>query len=91
MQLLVQWEDEVANRQVQFSVDYSIEHAKLTIDQVIPTKVFILDRDADSAKKSIGVHTQKGRQLLVDQFTNSGRLEELTLEIGRRNGLLIAV
>ncbi len=91
MQQLVQWEDEVANRQIQFSVDYSIEHATLTIDQVIPTKVFILDRDADSAIKSIGVHTQKGRQLLVDQFTNSGRLEELTLEIGRRNGLLISV
>ena len=39
MQLLVQWEDEVANRQVQFSVDYSIEHAKLTIDQVIPKSI----------------------------------------------------
>ena len=90
MNMMAQWEDEAGNRQVQFSIDYSIENATVMIDRVAPTKVSIIDPETNTAVKSMGVHTDKGRKMLADQFVASGKLEEFTVEIARRNGLLVS-
>lgn len=90
MNMMAQWEDEAGNRQVQFSVDYSIENATVMIDRVTPTKVTIIDRETNTTVKTMGVHTEKGRKMLVDQFVTSGKLEDFTIEIARRNGLLVS-
>ena len=90
MNTMAQWEDEAGNRQVQFSVDYSIENATVMIDCVTPTKVTIIDPASNTAVKAMGVHTDKGRKMLADQFVASGKLEEFTIEIARRNGLLVS-
>ena len=90
MNMMAQWEDEAGNRQVQFSIDYSIENATVIIDRVAPTKVTIIDAESNTAVKSMGVHTEKGCKMLADQFAASGKLEELTSEIARRNGLLVS-
>ncbi len=90
MNTMAQWEDEAGNRQVQFSVDYSIENATVVIDRVTPTKVTFIDPTSNTAVKSMGVHTDKGRKMLADQFVACGKLEEFTIEIARRNGLLVS-
>ena len=90
MNMMAQWEDEAGNRQVQFSIDYTIENATVMIDRVAPTKVTIIDADTNTAVKTMGVHTEKGRKMLADQFAASGKLEEFTVEIARRNGLLVS-
>ncbi len=89
MLTMAQWEDETCNRQVQFSVEYSIKNGALVIDSVTPSKVTFIDAQSNTALNSIGVHTEKGRKMLADQFAASGKLDELAIELGRRNGLLV--
>ena len=91
MNMMAQWEDEAGNRQIQFSIDYSIENATVRIDRVAPTKVTFVDPKSNSALKTMGVHTHKGRKMLAEQFKASGKLEDFSTEIARRNGLLVTV
>lgn len=91
MNIMAQWEDEANYRQIHFSVDYSVNESTLEINRVTPDKVTIIDPINNAVVKSMGVHTEKGRQLLTEQFAASGKLEEFTNELARRNGLLVAV
>ncbi len=89
MNLLLQWNDEANCRNVQFSVNYSIENSSVTIDSITPTKVDVLDKTGESVVKTMGVHTAKGQTMLTDQLKNSGQLNEFVAEIERRCGLLV--
>lgn len=72
------WEDDDNNRQVRFRVDFTTEDSNIEIVEIVPTEVTFAD------SRSIGVHTPKGRQLLVDQISRSGRLETLKTEIAEQ-------
>ena len=89
MNMLAQWEDGENHRQTQFSVDYSIENSRVTIDRITPNKVTFICPTTNTAVRSVGVHTDKGQALLSEQFRQSGKLEELIVQIGRKNGLLV--
>ena len=81
MNMMAQWEDETGNRQVQFSVDYTIENATVLVNDVTPTKVTIIDPTSNTTIKSMGVHTAKGQKMLADQFAKSGKLEDFINDI----------
>lgn len=88
MNLIAQWNDEVNRRNVQFSVNYSVQNGGLSIDAINATKVCFLDQDGDSVTKSVGVHTTAGRRLLAEQLKSSGQMEDFSAEIARRCGLV---
>ena len=91
MNMMAQWEDETSNRQVQFSIQFTVENGTVGIESVTPTKVTFIDQVSNTILRTIGVHTEKGRTMLADQFAQSGKLQEFTEEVARREGLLVAV
>lgn len=84
------WEDEDCNRNVQFSIGYTIENSEVTIAEVIPTAVSFLCPESKEVTRTIGVHTAKGRQFISDQFLNAERKDALVNAIAEDAGLLIS-
>ena len=82
---LCTWEDETSNRQVQFSVEYTIENGAVTIKTVTPNKVSFVCPETNTVKNSVGVHTETGRNLLSSQFRNSMGFERLATAIANPN------
>ena len=89
MNMLAQWEDEENQRQIQFSIDYSIESSTVVLDRVTPVKVTFTCPESNTVLRSVAVHTAKGASMLRNQLAQSGKLEELAFEIGEKHGLLI--
>lgn len=89
MNMLAQWEDGENHRQIQFSVEYSIENSTVVLDRVTPVKVTFICPESNTVLRSVGVHTDKGAAILRGQLAASGKLEELAHEIGEKNGLLM--
>ena len=56
--MLGQWEDEENNRQVQFSIDYTIEDSSIEIKSVTPNKVSFVCPESNTVVRTIGVHTE---------------------------------
>lgn len=88
MNMLAQWEDEENNRQVQFSIDHSIEDSNVVIDRVTPIKITFTCPETNTVLQSINVHTEKGKEMLRRQFVKSEKLDKLVTEISEKNGLL---
>ena len=81
--MIAKWEDEENNRQVQFSVDYSIESDNIEIVNVTPRQV-----DFTNDKNSIGVHTAKGKMHLAEKIKASGHLDLVKNQIAEKEGVL---
>lgn len=75
------WEDAENNRQVAFSVAYSRQENAIEIHSVTPQQVTFLCPQTSNPVRSIGVWTEKGRELLKGQLHASGRLTQLENEI----------
>lgn len=75
------WEDEENNRHVAFSVAYSRQESAIQIHSVTPSQITFFCPETKNPVRTIGVWTQKGRQLLEGQLHQSGRLEQLENEI----------
>lgn len=88
MNMLAQWEDGENNRQIQFSIDFSIKDSVVAIEQVTPMKVTFVCEETNTVLRSVGVHTEKGKAMLCNQFAASGKLDELVNKIASKNGLL---
>ena len=82
---LCTWEDETSNRQIQFSVEYTIENGAVAIKTVTPNKVSFVCPDTNTVKRSVGVHTDTARAMLSDQFRNSMGFERLATAIANPN------
>lgn len=89
MNMLAQWEDGENHRQIQFSIEYAIENSTVVLNRVTPVKVTFICPDSNTVLRSIGVHTDKGASLLRNQLADSGKLDELAVEIGEKHGLLM--
>lgn len=89
MNMLAQWEDETNHRQIQFSVDYSIESSAVVLNRLTPVKVSFICPETNTVLRSIGVHTEKGQSMIAEQFAQSGKLDELLVEIGNKHGLVL--
>ena len=75
------WEDEENNRQVAFAVEYVRKDDAIEIQAITPKQVTFLCPQSSSPLRSIGVWTDKGRQLLSDQFRASGQMNKLVGDI----------
>ena len=91
MNMLAQWEDEANHRQIQFSIEYSIDNSTVVLDRVTPVKVTFTCPETNTVLRSVGVHTDKGVSLLRNQLAQSGKLDELAPEIAEKHGLLVSV
>jgi len=75
------WEDEENNRQVAFSVAYTRQDDAVEIQALTPKQVTFLCPETNHPLRTIGVWTDKGRELLADQLRDSGHLAKLETEI----------
>lgn len=89
--LLATWDDSENNRQIQFAVEYSIENSEIIVTGLSPNKVSFVCPETNTCLRSIGVHTDAGRELLADRIRQSGRVHELVSEIARRHNIAVAV
>jgi hypothetical protein len=76
-----QWEDAENNRRVAFSVAFARIGKNIEIKAVTPTQVTFTCPDSKCDLRTVGVWTQKGRELLVHQLRTSGHLTELERQI----------
>ncbi|MGI9519126.1 MAG: hypothetical protein ACR2NP_18890 [Pirellulaceae bacterium] len=83
---LCTWEDEICNRHVQFSVDFVIDRGAVTVKNVTPRKISFVCPHSNTVQGTLGVHTDAGRHLLVDQFRNSDAWAKLATTIANPNG-----
>lgn len=88
-QIIAQWEDEENNRQVQFSVDYVAENGAVAIQNVTPAKVSFICPESNTCSRTIGVHTDKGREMLTAQIKKAGQLDRLADELAEKHGALV--
>jgi hypothetical protein len=75
------WEDKENNRRVAYSVGFTREAGAVEIKALTPKHVTFLCPDSSSELRSIGVWTDKGRELLAHQLRTSGHLTELERQI----------
>jgi hypothetical protein len=75
------WEDEENNRQVAFAVEFTRSNDAVEIQSLTPRKVTFLCPESNAPLRSIGVWTEKGRQLLANQFRASDSIAQLEKEI----------
>ena len=75
------WEDEENNRQVAFSVEFARKDNAIEIRALTPKQVTFLCPSSSNPLRTIGVWTEKGRQLLTSQLHQSGQLAKLENQI----------
>ncbi len=81
--MVTKWEDEENNRNVQYSVNYTIESDGIEIVDVTPRQV-----DFVGQERSVGVHTTKGRIHLAEKIKQSGHIDLIKQQIANKEGLL---
>jgi hypothetical protein len=75
------WEDEENNRRVAFDVRVTRTNNAVEIQSLTPKQVTFLCPQSNAPLRSIGVWTDKGRELLADQFRASEHIAQLEKEI----------
>ena len=75
------WEDEENNRQVAFSVAYSQRDDAVEIKSLTPKQITFLCPESNNPVRTIGVWTDKGRELLTRQLHDGGHLPKIEKQI----------
>ena len=75
------WEDEENNRQVEFSVAYTRQEDNVEIRGLTPSKVTFFCPETKNPVRTIGVWTEKGRELLKGQLHRSGHFETIEEQV----------
>ena len=75
------WEDEENNRHVAFAVEFVRRNDAVEIQSLTPKQVTFLCPQSNAPLRSIGVWTEKGRELLANQFRASEQIAQLEKEI----------
>ena len=75
------WEDEENNRQVAVAVEFTRKKNAIEIQSLTPKQVTFLCPESNNALRSIGVWTDKGREILAKQLHAAGYLPQLEEEI----------
>jgi len=78
------WEDEENNRRVDLVVGYQVTKGQVEIEQVTPSRVHFFDRTAGTTR-SVGVHTETGRQLLLERALAAGAVDRIRHHLGERD------
>ncbi|MEQ8787707.1 MAG: hypothetical protein RIC55_15495 [Pirellulaceae bacterium] len=61
------WEDEENNRLIELSVEYRLADDRIEIENVTPTSILFIDAASLQPRRRLGVHTDKGREMLRRQ------------------------
>ena len=80
-QIDAKWEDDENNRQVAFSVEYARKDDAIEIQALTPKQVTFLCPESNEPVRTIGVWTNKGRELLKGQLHQSGQLDSIEKQI----------
>ena len=75
------WEDEENNRHVSVAVEFTRNDNAVEIKSLTPKQVTFLCPESNSPLRSVGVWTEKGRELLAKQLHAAGYLPQLEAEI----------
>jgi hypothetical protein len=75
------WEDSENNRRVAYSVGFTREAGAVKVKAVTPKQVTFLCPEKKTDLRTIGVWTDKGRELLAHQLRTSGHLTDLERQI----------
>ena len=75
------WEDEENNRRVAYSVEYARQGESIEIKALVPKMVTFVCPQSTTPLRTIGVWTEKGRELLTHQLRTSGHVAELQEQI----------
>lgn len=89
MQVLLLWRDCSAQRIVKFVVEYSIAGNNLSVFDVKPIEVTLLDSQCSTAVTKMAVRAPKFYQLLRSRFLASDDLSLLVDEIARLHHLAV--
>ncbi|QDU55416.1 hypothetical protein [Aeoliella mucimassa] len=71
------WEDEENNRRVDLVVAYQVADGQVEIDNVTPHRVHFRDPESGETTRSIRVHTESGKQLLLDRALSAGAVDRI--------------
>lgn len=71
------WEDEENNRRVDLVVAYQVAQGQVEIDSVTPNRVHFRDAQSGETIRSIGVHTETGKQLLLERALAAGAVDRI--------------
>ncbi|MCA9258586.1 MAG: hypothetical protein KDA61_05280 [Planctomycetales bacterium] len=82
----VSWEDEENNRIVELAVQYRLDASSVSIDGITPSRVHFLCPQTGSSLRSIGVHREKGREVVKRQFINGGGMQRLMGHLEEKHG-----
>lgn len=75
------WDDALNNRRVAFSAHLKRSGDAVEIQAITPKQVTFLCPKSRSELRTIGVWTEKGREMLAHQLRTSGHLTELERKI----------
>ena len=75
------WEDAENNRRVALAVNFTREAQGVAIQGVTAKEVTFLCPESKQPLRTVGVWTDKGRELLAHQLRTSGHLTELERKI----------
>ena len=75
------WADATKNRQVSLAVKFTRTENAVQITSVTPKQVTFLCPESNSPLRTVGVWTDKGRELLAKQLHAAGALPQLEKEI----------
>lgn len=71
------WEDEESNRRVDLVVAYQVAKGQIEIETVTPNRVHFCDSQSGETTRSIGVHTETGKQLLLERALAAGAVDRI--------------
>ena len=79
------WEDEENNRRVDLVVAYQVEKGQVEINQVTPQRVHFSCPETGKNLRSIGIHTETGKQLLLERALTAGAVERIRHRLSETN------
>ena len=71
------WEDEENNRRVDLVVAYQVAEGQVEIDNVTPHRVHFACPETGDNLRSIRVHTETGKQLLLERALAAGAVDRI--------------
>lgn len=75
------WEDEENNRRIDLVVDYQIAAGQVELQNVTPHTVHFSCPKSGETTRSMGVHTETGKQLLLERALAAGFAESVRHQI----------
>jgi hypothetical protein len=77
MSFTTNWEDEESNRILELAVECIVDGELVEVRDVTPRRVTFVDAATSEPVRSIGVHTQSGRDHLVQVCHSRGAMDHI--------------